>query len=60
MSADTLYTIAASAVTLGAVLARGSPGVTLYKAELKLGDHRMMVSAPRYRSQTVPVEARLN
>ena len=60
MSADSLYTIPASAVTLGAVLARGSPGVTLYKADLKLGDHTMKVSAPRYREQTVPVEARLN
>lgn len=59
MSSDSLYTIAASAVTLGAVLARGSPGVTLYKADLKLGDHSMQVRAPRCRNQTVPVEARL-
>ena len=46
MSSSTLYTIPASAVTLGAVLARGSPGVTLYKADLKLEDHSMKVSAP--------------
>ena len=59
MSSSTLYTIPASAVTLGAVLARGFPGVTLYKADLQLEGHSMNVSAPRYRNQTLPVEAKL-
>ena len=59
MSSNTLYTIPASTVTLGAVLARGSPGVTLYKADLQLEDHSMKVSAPQYKNQIVHVEARL-
>ena len=55
MSSSTLYTIPASAVTLGAVLARGSPGVTLYKADLQLEDHSMKVSVPQHWDQVVPV-----
>ena len=46
MSPSNVYTIEASDVTLGPVLARGSPrpGVTLYQAKLQLGDQCMTVS----------------
>ena len=46
MLKDSLFSIDASTVTLGAVLARGSPGVTLYKADLQLGERSMDVSEP--------------
>ena len=38
------FTIDASTVKLGAVLARGSPGVTLYVADLQMGERSMKVS----------------
>lgn len=43
MSEESVFTIKASSVTLGAVLAKGSPGITLYLADLQLGDHVMQV-----------------
>ena len=41
---DSLFSIDASNVTLGAVLAKCSPGVALYKADLRLGERSMDVS----------------
>ena len=43
MSTDSVYTSAPESLTLGAVLARGSSGITLYKAELLLGQHTLQV-----------------
>ncbi len=43
MSTDSVYNIAPASLSLGAVLARGSPGITLYKADLMLGQHTLEV-----------------
>ena len=42
-----MFNIATSSLQLGAVLARGSPGITLYRGELKLAQRVLKVSAPR-------------
>ena len=44
MSEDSVFNISSSSLTLGAVLAKGSPGVTLYRAELQLGMRPMEVT----------------
>ena len=43
MSTDSVFNIAPASLTLGAVLARGSPGITLYKADLLLGQRTLQV-----------------
>lgn len=43
MSTDSVFTIASATLSLGAVLSRGSPGITLYKAELLLGQRTLQV-----------------
>jgi hypothetical protein len=43
MSTDSIFNIAPASLTLGAVLARGSPGITLYKADLLLGQRTLQV-----------------
>lgn len=43
MSTDSVFTIAPAALKLGAVLSRGSPGITLYKADLLLGERTLQV-----------------
>ena len=43
MADASVYNIEPSSLRLGAVLARGSPGVTLYLADLQLGKHETMV-----------------
>lgn len=43
MSSIQAFTIDPSALKLGGVLARGAPGVTVIKAELKLGNHSVRV-----------------
>ena len=43
MSTDSVFTIAPASLALGAVLARGSPGITLYKADLMLGQRTVQV-----------------
>jgi hypothetical protein len=35
---ESIFNIASTRVTLGRVIARGSPGITLYEAELVLGE----------------------
>ena len=52
MSTD-VYTVRASQLTLGPLLARGSPGITLYEADLSLGGHITKVCidcTPRFRA----------
>ena len=41
-----VFNISPSDLKLGAVLARGSPGVTLYQADLQIGDHTTKVKHP--------------
>ena len=43
MSSDSVFNIAPASLSLGAVLARGSPGITLFKADLLLGQHTLQV-----------------
>ncbi len=43
MSTDSIFNIAPASLTLGAVLARRSPGITLYKADLLLGQRTLQV-----------------
>ena len=43
MPAVCIYNIDPLNLKLGAILARGSPGVTLYQAELQLGKHATQV-----------------
>ena len=43
MSTDSVFNIAPESLTLGAVLSRGAPGITLYKADLLLGQHTLQV-----------------
>ena len=43
MSTDSIFNIVPASLTLGAVLARGSPGITLYKADLLLGQRTLQV-----------------
>ena len=43
MSTDFVLNIARASLTLGAVLAQGLPGITLYKADLLLGQHTLEV-----------------
>ena len=43
MSSDSVFNIAPASLTLGAVLARGSPGITLFKADLLLGQRTLQV-----------------
>ena len=39
MTSVSMFSIDPACVRLGAVLARGSPGITLYQADLQLGKH---------------------
>ena len=43
MSSDSVFNIAPASLVLGAVLARGSPGITLFKADLLLGQRTLQV-----------------
>ena len=43
MSTDSVFSIAPASLNLGAVLSRGSPGITVYKAELMIGQCTLQV-----------------
>ena len=43
MAAACVFNIDPASLKLGAILARGSPGVILYQAELQLGKHATQV-----------------
>ncbi len=43
MADVSLFSVQSSSLTLGAVLARGSPGVTVYHADMQLGKHATKV-----------------
>ena len=43
MSTDSVFSIAPASLSLGAVLSRGSPGITVYKAELLVGQRTLQV-----------------
>ena len=47
---DLVYNISPASLTLGAVLARGADGVTLYKAQLLQGQTQIQVPSPNYLS----------
>ena len=44
MSDESVFNINASSLRLGAVLAKGSSGITLYRAELQMGTRPMEVT----------------
>ncbi|KAL0051146.1 hypothetical protein WJX82_002693 [Trebouxia sp. C0006] len=54
MSTDSIFNIVPASLTLGAVLARGSPGITLYKADLLLGQRTLQVAVKRLNTSEAP------
>ncbi|KAL3136131.1 hypothetical protein ABBQ32_007151 [Trebouxia sp. C0010 RCD-2024] len=47
MSTESVFNISPACLTLGAVLSRGSPSITLYKADLLLGQRTLQVAVKR-------------